>query len=243
MTRTLLFITALAVCVGPRARGQCAPVSPATRDSATANGPFEDEIEHFEAADRISPPRRGGVVFVGSSSIRLWPNLKAYFPGANVIQRGFGGSELWQVVNYAPRIVLPYCPKRIVVYAGDNDLAAGRSPEQVLKDYEDFVELVHRNLPETKIAFIAIKPSPSRRALIDSMRRANELVRNYSSRDPRLAYVDVFSPMLTNSGPPRPELFSADSLHMNARGYEIWRKLLAPFVYGRKSGSRTRSHD
>ena len=96
--------------------------------------PFGPEIRAFEEADRINRPKPGGVLFVGSSSIRLWPDLKADFPGVNVIQRGFGGSQIDQVVYYAPRIVLPYKPSVIVLYAGDNDLAAGRTPEQILAD-------------------------------------------------------------------------------------------------------------
>src|SRR3954471_13031562 len=132
MRAPLLLATTLSLCLVGRASSQCAPAAAHATATTTANVPFEDEIEQFEAADKANPPRKGGVVFVGSSSIRLWPNLKADFPGVNVVQRGFGGSELWQVVNCAPRIVLPYCPTRIVLYAGDNDLAAGRSPEQIL---------------------------------------------------------------------------------------------------------------
>jgi lysophospholipase L1-like esterase len=232
MRTALVVAAALSVCVGARTSGQCAPGLLTPRASA-ASAPFEDEIAQFEASDKVSPPAKGGVVFVGSSSIRLWPNLKADFPGVNVVQRGFGGSELWQVVDYAPRIVLPYCPKRIVVYAGDNDLAAGRTPEQVLDDYKDFVALVRGSLPQTRIAFVAIKPSGSRWALADKMRRTNQLVRNYSSRDPKLAFIDAFTPMLGRDGAPRGDLFVADSLHMNARGYAVWRDLLTAFVYGR----------
>ena len=233
MRSTLVLPAVLLVRFAAPVYGQCAPPSPAVQDSAARNGPFADEIAAFEASDRIHSPAKGGVVFVGSSSIRLWPNLAADFPGANVVQRGFGGSELWQVVNYAPRIVLPYCPRRIVLYAGDNDLAAGRSPEQVLQDYRNFVTLVHRTLPETRIAFVSIKPSGSRWTLIDKIRRANELVREYSSGDPTLTYVDVFDPMLGSRGRPKGELFAPDSLHLSPNGYRLWRRLLAPFVFDR----------
>jgi lysophospholipase L1-like esterase len=233
MRPTLVLIAAASVCAGAQVYGQSGGATAPLPDSATARTPFEDEIEQFEAADKISPPRLGGVVFVGSSSIRLWPHLSADFPGVNVIQRGFGGSELWQAVKYATRIVLPYRPTRIVVYEGDNDLAAGRSPEQILKDYQDFVALVHETLPDTRIAFVAIKPSGSRLALIEQMRKTNWLVREYSATDSKLVYVDVFTPMLGRDGSPQPDLYAADSLHLSARGYEIWRRLLAPFVYGR----------
>jgi GDSL-like lipase/acylhydrolase family protein len=233
MRSTFVLPAAFFVCVAPAAYGQCAPPPAVVQDSATRNGPFADEIAAFEASDRINPPVKGGVLFVGSSSIRLWPHLAADFPGANVVQRGFGGSELWQVVNYAPRIVLPYCPARIVLYAGDNDIAAGRSPEQVLADYKNFVALVHRALPKTRIAFVSIKPSGSRWALVDKMRRANELVREYSSSDPKLVYIDTFTLMLGTGGAPQPDLYAADSLHLSTRGYDVWRKRLESFVYNR----------
>jgi lysophospholipase L1-like esterase len=191
---------------------------------------FESEIRAFENADRTERPKSGGVVFVGSSSIRLWPDLRTDFPGTNVIQRGFGGSRLDEVLSYAPRIVLPYRPTLIVLYAGDNDLAEGRTPEQIFSDYKAFVSLVHKTLPATRIAYIAIKPSGDRWALVDKMRTTNSLIQQYTAGDPQLTYVDVFTPMLGADGKPREELFVSDRLHMNDRGYAIWRELLAPIV-------------
>jgi lysophospholipase L1-like esterase len=242
MRLTFVLPAALVVWLAPATYGQCAPQAAVAEDSATRNGPFADEIKAFEASDRINPPAKGGVLFVGSSSIRLWPNLAADFPHANVVQRGFGGSELWQVVNYAPRIVLPYCPSRIVLYAGDNDIAAGRSPEQILADYKSLVALVHRALPKTRIAFVSIKPSGSRWALIDKIRRANQLVREYSSSDSTLAYIDVFDPMLGSGGTPNGQLFAADSLHLSPNGYALWRDLLMPFVYARPRAANSGIH-
>jgi lysophospholipase L1-like esterase len=167
---------------------------------------------------------------VGSSSIRVWPDLKADFPNIDVLQRGFGGSTLDEVDQYAPRIVLPYCPRLIVLYAGDNDLAEGRTPEQILADFKTFVGLVRPPMPKTKIVFVSIKPSTARVALLGKMREANALVRNYIATDPSLTYVDVFTPMLGPTGVPRGELFQSDGLHMNAQGYAIWRGLLQPLV-------------
>ena len=229
MRGALLLLTALALA----ACAQTARELPASRSAPAASrspDAWAEEIARFEAADRISPPRPGGVLFVGSSSIRLWPALEADFRGVDVVQRGFGGSELSDVVTYAGRIVLPYRPRLIVLYAGDNDLAAGKSPEAVFADYQTFVTLVQRALPGTRIAFIAIKPSPARWALVDQIRAANALVRGYAAADPRLLYVDVFSPMLGPDGMPREELFVADRLHLNARGYALWRELLLPIV-------------
>lgn len=228
MRSTLLLVAALSAGLGVRTPAQCHPRSPALLVGAPQ--PFEDEIAQFEAADRINPPPKGSVLFVGSSSIRVWPNLKADFPNIDVLQRGFGGSTLDQVDHYAPRVVLPYCPRLIVLYAGDNDIAAGRTPEQILADFKTFVGLVRPPMPKTRIVFVSIKPSTARVALLEKMREANALVRQYIATDPSLTYVDVFTPMLGATGLPRGELFQSDGLHMNAHGYAIWRGLLQPLV-------------
>ncbi|HJP59501.1 MAG TPA: SGNH/GDSL hydrolase family protein [Gemmatimonadaceae bacterium] len=175
-------------------------------------------------------PAAGGVVFVGSSSIRMWPDLRGDFPGVNVVQRGFGGSRIDEVLQYAPRIVLPYRPRLVVLYAGDNDLAEGRTPPQILDDYKSFVRLVRDTLPDARIAFISIKPSPSRWGLADKMRIANSMIQQYTATQPALTFVDVFSPMIGSNARPRPELFLSDSLHMTRQGYDIWRGLLSPIV-------------
>ena len=216
----------------PQSAAQPVLASPSA-GAAVGSPAFAADIAAFEAADARDPQPQGGVLFVGSSSIRLWPALATDFPGVHVVQRGFGGSEISDVVHYAPRIVLPYKPRLIVFYAGDNDLNAGESPESVLRDYQSFVELVWQSLPETRIAFVSIKPSGSRWALVDKMRRTNEMIRAYTARDPRLSYVDVFTPMLAADGKPREELFVADRLHLNARGYALWRQVLLPVVSAR----------
>ncbi|MGH9419298.1 MAG: SGNH/GDSL hydrolase family protein [Thermoanaerobaculia bacterium] len=228
MRSTVLLVAALSAALGVRSPAQCPPKSPAPLIGAAQ--PFEDEIAAFEAADRINPPPRGSVLFVGSSSIRVWPNLKADFPNSEVLQRGFGGSTLDQVDHYAPRIVLRYCPRLIVLYAGDNDLAEGRTPEQIIADFKTFVSLVRPSMPKTRIVFVAIKPSTARVTLLEAMRATNTLVRKYIATDPSLTYVDVFTPMLGPTGLPRGELFQPDGLHMNAQGYAIWRGLLQPMV-------------
>jgi len=191
---------------------------------------WEPEIAAFEASDRTNPPPPGGVEFVGSSSIRLWQTLQTDFPGVPVLNRGFGGSVLSDVLVFANRIVVPYKPRVVVLYAGDNDLAAGRTPAQVFADFKEFVAIVHRDLPNTRVAFIAIKPSILRENIIDKIRATNQLIRDYIATDPRLAYVDVFTPMLNSSGHPRRELFLEDGLHMNAKGYAIWRDRVAPVI-------------
>jgi lysophospholipase L1-like esterase len=215
----------------------CGPAvvpSPATQvvpqPAVSGANQWEPDIQRFEAADRISPRRPGALVFVGSSSIRMWETLEADFPGLPVLNRGFGGSELSDAVRFADRIVTPYKPRVVVLYAGDNDLAAGKTPAQVSADFRSFVAIVRRKLPETRIAFVAIKPSLARLSIIDKARETNQLIRDYVRGDDKLAYVDVFAPMLDASGKPRQELFLEDGLHMNAKGYVIWRDLIFPIL-------------
>ena len=190
---------------------------------------FDAEIAAFEAADRAARPAPGGIVFTGSSSIRLWPGLDETF-GRTVIARGFGGSTLPDVIHFAPRIVLPYEPRQVVLYAGDNDIAAGHGPEQVLANYLAFVRLVRAKNARTRIVYISIKPSPSRWASADRMRAANSAIATAIARDSLSAFVDVFTPMLGANGRPRPELYVADSLHMTPAGYALWRERVAPYL-------------
>lgn len=191
--------------------------------------PFSADIAAFEAADRAHAPPSGAVLFVGSSSIRFWSRLAEDFPGVPVIDRGFGGSTIADCARYAPRIVIPYRPRRIVFYAGDNDVAAGLPPERVLADFESFVTEVRAALPGVPILFIAIKPSPARWSLAEAIRRTNVLIRTYAASN-AVDYVDTYSPMLGADGRPRPELFRADGLHMTRAGYELWTRLIDPFV-------------
>jgi lysophospholipase L1-like esterase len=194
---------------------------------------WEPTIREFEAQDRLAPPAPGGVVFVGSSSIRLWDLAKS-FPGHRAVNRGFGGSQLADAVRYAERIVIPYAPRVVVLYAGDNDLAAGKNPEQVFDDFKQFVAKVHRALPKARIVYLGVKPSPSRWKLIDKVRATNRLIREFAAKDARLVFVDVETPMLGPDGKPRPELFRPDRLHLNDEGYRLWATLVAPHLDGPK---------
>jgi lysophospholipase L1-like esterase len=190
---------------------------------------FIKEIEAFVAKDRQSPPPPGGILFVGSSSIRFWKTSDA-FPDAPVINRGFGGSYVSDSLHYADRIILPYKPKLIIFYAGDNDIAAGKSPEQVAKDFQALLDKVHAALPETKVVYIAIKPSISRWKLHDKMHDANHRIAQISDQDPLLTFVSMEQEMLGDDGKPRPELLRSDGLHLSEKGYEIWNKKLRPYV-------------
>ena len=152
------------------------------------------------------------------------------FPSVPVIQRVIGRTRLDDFVRFAPRIVIPYHPHQIVLYAGDNDFADGQSSSNVYRDFKDFVNIVHRALPQTEIVFVAIKPSPSRWHLASRMRETNALVKSYVRKNRRLKYVDVYNPMIGANGHPRPELFVGDSLHMSPAGYALWTHILKPVV-------------
>ncbi len=190
---------------------------------------YEKQIQAFEESDRTSPPPRDPILFVGSSSIRLW-KLDQSFPGLPVLNRGFGGSRIADSVYFCERIVLKYHPRLIVFYAGDNDLAGGETPEKVHADFHAFVAKVHAGLPSTPIVYISIKPSIARWKLIDSVRKANCLIKQWSQSDPLLHFVDIEPTMLGPDGKPRPELFVKDGLHLNARGYALWSEQVAPFL-------------
>jgi lysophospholipase L1-like esterase len=190
---------------------------------------WEPNIRKFEEQDREKMPPAEGILFVGSSSIVGW-DLKRCFPGLPAINRGFGGSQIADSVHFADRIILPYRPKIIALYAGDNDVARGKSPQQVFADYRQFVRVVHAALPETRIVFVAIKPSIKRWHLVEKMREANRLIRAAAEKDARLVYVDVDKPMIGADGKPRGELFKADGLHLNDDGYELWSSLVRPHL-------------
>ena len=147
-------------------------------------------------------------------------------PGATVINRGFGGSTIHDSTRYADRIILPYHPTRIFLYAGDNDIAAGKSPRQVRDDFRAFVEKVHGALPDVPVLYLSIKPSLARWKLVDQIKEANRLISEYAKETKGVEYIDVFTPMLTAEGTPRKELFRDDGLHMNRKGYELWTSIL-----------------
>jgi lysophospholipase L1-like esterase len=238
--RVLAALAVMALASFPPARAQSAPssqmlapqpssattVPPAGRESAAARrARWNDSFERFAAADRAHAPPPGGVLFVGSSSIRLWEHLAEDFATLPVvIQRGFGGSRLSDCSDNLSRLVLPYKPSVVIVYAGDNDLAEGATPAEVLDTFKRFVKGVRAELPDTHIAYVSIKPSPLRAALLEQVRAANELIRTYSASLVDTHYVDVYSKMLGADGKPRPELFGTDRLHLNRAGYSLWKQ-------------------
>ena len=196
--------------------------APAVFAAGSAPGErWEKEIQAFEAADRRNPPPRDAILFVGSSSIRRWKTLAQDFPGHKVINRGFGGSQIADATRYADRIIIPCKPRLIVLGAGSNDIAAGKSPEEVAADFDAFVEKIRAALPDTRIAFMSINPAPVRAAQLEKQRKANQLIKSRIAAGNDLDYINLFDAFLGPDGQPREDLFVADRLHNNAAGYDI----------------------
>jgi|SoiMethySBSTD1v2_1073268.scaffolds.fasta_scaffold00838_4 lysophospholipase L1-like esterase len=192
---------------------------------------WEPAIRKFEEADKLTPPPQNGIVFIGASSIVRW-NLAESFPGLGprAINRGFGGSLAADSTRYADRIVIPYKPRKVVFYAGDNDIEAGRTPEQIAGDFAAFEQKVHAALPSTGIVFISIKPSIRRWPWIEQIKAANALVQKYCAARPQLAFVDIVPQMIGADGKPRKELLLDDGLHMTPAGYKVWNDALRPLL-------------
>ena len=197
---------------------------------ANNHAQWDAAIAAFQVQDHVHPPASGAVLFIGSSSIRFWKTLASDFPKVKTINRGFGGSEIDDATFFADRIVAPYHPRAIVMYAGDNDLADGDSPAYVRDDFAAFVRKVRALDPGVPIAFIAIKPSVGRKALLPQIREANALVRQYAASEHGVTYLDIFTPMLGADGQPQARWFVGDGLHMNREGYALWISIVRPWL-------------
>lgn len=193
--------------------------------------PFWKEIRAFKTADSLQQPPGKAIVFVGSSSFRMWNDVGGDFPGHTIINRGFGGSSLPHVIQYADQIVIPYKPKQVVVYCGENDFMDKTVTSDIVVDrFTSLFELLRRELPRARITFVSMKPSPSRQHLMPKIKAANDAIRDYLQDKRRADYVSIWEPMLDADGNPRKELFREDMLHMNADGYSIWQKALEPYL-------------
>jgi lysophospholipase L1-like esterase len=190
---------------------------------------FAQEISHFETWDGKNSFPAHAVLFVGSSSIRLWMTHE-FFPELTVINRGFGGAHISDVIHFASQTILRYRPKLIVFYCGDNDIAAGKNPDQVLNDLKSLVDLIAKNLEKTQLIYISIKPSLSRWEFWAKMEETNKLISEYSKINESVHYLDIAQPMLEEDGKPNAHLFIEDGLHLNENGYELWNKLLSEYL-------------
>ena len=182
---------------------------------------WEKNIAAIEKRLAANPPKPGAVFFAGSSSIVKW-DLKTFFPDANYVNAGFGGSVIADCTHFAPRLLTPYKPSVIVFYAGDNDIGRGGKAAAVLADFKAFVAAVRKDNPACRVLFIAVKPSLARWNKFEEQQKANALVKAYCEGEKGLTFVDVVPIMLGSDGKPEPDLFQKDGLHMTAKGYERW---------------------
>lgn len=194
--------------------------------------PFAGEIAAFKKQDSLSFPPKQAILFAGSSSFRLWKNIESYFPGHTLINRGFGGSTLPDLIRYTPDIIFPYEPRQIIIYCGENDFAADTTlyPAQVAARFEELFNLIRSKYKKVPIAYVSMKPSPSRRHLMARYNVANVMIRNFLKKKRRTSFIDVYHAMLLPDGSPRPDIFIQDNLHMNEKGYAIWQKIIEPYL-------------
>jgi len=194
--------------------------------------PFADEIKAFKAQDSISFPQKNTILFVGSSSFRKWTDVQSYFPGYKIINRGFGGSTLPDMIRYAGDIIFPYKPKQIVIYCGENDLAASDTvtAAMVTERFKSLFLLIRKKMPNVPIAFVSLKPSPSREKLWPKMIATNNAIKIFLGTKSKATYIDVYHKMFNNDGSVKKELFIEDNLHMNSKGYAIWQKAIKPYL-------------
>jgi len=206
---------------------------------AVATLPFWNDVQNFKKQDSISFPPKNAILLIGSSSFTMWKDVQDSFPNHTIVNRGFGGSTLLDQIRYANDIIFPYEPKQIVIYCGENDLASSDSVSAQMV-FDRFKKLYHMIREKTKapVAFISLKPSPSRRHLFPKMHETNQLIQEFinlqksatDSQPINIEFINVHEKMLNEAGQPMPELFLKDSLHMNEKGYAIWKKEIEPYL-------------
>jgi len=192
---------------------------------------FWNDIQNFKKQDSVSFPPRNAILLIGSSSFTKWTDVQDYFPGYTIVNRGFGGSTLLDEIFYVNDIVFPYQPKQIIIYCGENDLASSDTvtAAMVFDRFKQLFQLI-RYKTESPIAYISMKPSPSRRHLFPKMRQGNQLIKDFLATQKNVVFIDVHEKMLNTVGEPFPEIFLSDSLHMNAKGYTIWQKEIQSYL-------------
>lgn len=196
------------------------------------HAPFYSEVQKFKKEDSANFPPKHAILFLGSSSFRKWTDVQKYFPGYKIINRGFGGSTIPDAVYYADEIVFPYQPRQVLIYEGDNDIASpgNITADSVLNRFKTLFNLIREKLPKTNIAFVSIKPSLSREKLMPEMAKANSLIQDFLKNEKNAVFIDVFHSMLNEDGTPRSDIFLQDGLHMDAKGYAIWQKIIQPYL-------------
>lgn len=194
--------------------------------------PFADEISAFKKQDSLTFPPKHAILFVGSSSFRMWKDVQDYFPAYPIVNRGFGGSAFPDIIRYADQIILPYQPKQILIYCGENDFAGNEKlePVEVAERFKQLFAIIREKYKKVPIAYVSMKPSPSRKHLMTKFDAANMLIKDFLATKKRTDYIDVYHAMLQEDGTPIPDIFIQDNLHMNAKGYHIWQKIIEPYL-------------
>jgi lysophospholipase L1-like esterase len=193
---------------------------------------FLDEVNAFSKQDSLDAPSRNAILLIGSSSFTYWKDVATYFPGRVFINRAFGGSSLTHQIEYVEKVVYPYQPNQILIYCGENDIAASQmvTADSVFNRFVRLHQLIRKKYPAVRISFVSIKPSPVRAEFLSTVIISNKLIADFCRKNKKTDFIDVFSSMLNTEGKPMEELFIADRLHMNAKGYAIWSKIIAPYL-------------
>jgi lysophospholipase L1-like esterase len=197
---------------------------------AQEKAPFYNEIQNFKKQDSIKFPPKKAVLLIGSSTFTNWKDVQTYFPNHVIINRGFGGSSLPNVINYVGDVVYPYRPKQVVIYCGENDFTGNATPQIVVDRVKKLIDTIRFKYPKVPIAFISIKPSPSREKYIPQMKEANQMIANMIKGIKRTVYINTADAMYTADGKIMTDIFLKDNLHMNAKGYAIWQKIMEPYL-------------
>ncbi len=194
--------------------------------------PFAQEIREFKKQDSLQFPASNQILLIGSSSFTKWKDVQEYFPSYPILNRGFGGSQLPDQVRYVNDIVFPYKPKQIIIYCGENDMASHDSvtAQVVLRRFKELFTLIRSKLPNVPVAFISMKPSPSRQLIQPKVIEGNALIKAFLKKQKRASFIDVYKEMINDEGKPMADLFVDDNLHMNAKGYAIWKKVMEPHL-------------
>ena len=200
--------------------------------TAQEHKPFWEDIQAFKKQDSIQAPPQHAILFVGSSSFTKWTDVQDYFPGYTIINRGFGGSSLPDLVRYENDVIFKYHPKQIVIYCGENDLASSNTitGQIVFERFKRLFNDIRAKYPKVPVIYISMKPSPSRWFMKDKMIEGNELIKKYLKKKKKTVFVGVWDDMLGMDGKPMEDLFIEDKLHMNAKGYAIWQKEIQPYL-------------
>ncbi|MFV0606565.1 MAG: GDSL-type esterase/lipase family protein [Niabella sp.] len=194
--------------------------------------PFWNDIQQFKKQDSISFPASGQILFIGSSSFTFWKDVNDYFPGYHILNRGFGGSQLTDLIRYRYEVIYPYQPRQIVMYCGENDFAANDTitPATVTNRFITLFQLIRAKYPTVPFAYVSMKPSPSRKHLMEKFETTNKQIEVFLKTQKSAIFIDVFNKMLQANGQPMDDIFVGDNLHMNAQGYTIWQKVIKPYL-------------